>query len=245
MSVQSLNEFKVYGPHDEYAVAALRGWVEDVLAGNVWDEFQHHLAFSTREGFSLRSVWIGVKALKASGLTFSHKNDGVSWRLPCSRCQGEGQVHFEGAEDNRFTHARKEKDCFLCARRGYHVLPSPDRVCAAILVMALQTMNNRRSVDRPQRESLHAFLKIQMEYGDEEFGKDFDTDRCWETRILAFCFDLFFACYEDFASSYLQGTYPEVWKIGSAGYERFLDKDRKVKEAFSELQELCSMIAPE
>lgn len=236
-----MNEPKIYGPHDESAVAALREWVEMTLAGKVYIDFQQEMFFLRRKEIFSRMSWIGVKALGAKGMTFSYKNDHVSWRLPCLRCKGEGEVSFKGAIENQYTSAGN-KDCFFCGRNGFHVLPSPDRVCAAILVMAMQTMNERQDVTRPQRESLHAFLRIQMEYAEEVFGDEFSHDRCWETRILDFCFHLFYACYEDFDSSSIREEYLKVWELAEAAYGRFLENDRKVKEFFSELDE-CFPIA--
>ena len=234
-----MTEPKIYGPHDESNVAALREWVEFVLAGKVYTDFQQEMFFSHKGEVFSRTPWIGVKALGAKGMTFSHKNDGVSWRLPCIRCGGTGEASFNGAIGNQYT-SKHKNDCFLCGRNGFHVLPSPDRVCAAILVMAMQTMNERRDLSQPQHESLHAFLRIQMEYAEEVFGDEFPYDRCWETRILDFCFHLFYACYEDFDSSSIREQYLNIWELAEAAYGRFLENDRKVKEFFSELDECFS-----
>ena len=224
-------EPRVYGPHDESLVSASSLWVEDVLAGLIECEFRRPLLVRGKHGPEVKRIWVGPKAIAAGGNTFSHNDDGCSWRLPCRRCNGEGKVSFEGAQENQFT-TKKEKDCFLCGRKGFHVLPSVDRVCAAILVMAMQTCHGREEFDRPGHEALHGFLRVQLQYFDQVFpgGADYPND--WEVQIWDFCFRLYRACYEDFSSDEIREEFPHIWALAEAAYDRYLQNRQTVLEFF-------------
>lgn len=186
--------------HDPWRIWGLHRFVSGTLSGFMVGEPDIYLPFEAWEKgeddkwhrfVSWRKVGVALPALCFEGHTYTADNDGRNYRVHCAKCKGTGFLDEEWAEDNQFPQYNGEpppprpdgrKTCWMCGKRGWHPLPSPEKYCASLFIWSQLAVLGDVGV---HVDKVIRTLDLHVHYGRYLASKNIEAS-AWEQPVISF-----------------------------------------------------------